>query len=70
MSDERINSEIYVFADRSKCGTGTRAGFFCSNPYTKGSFKLNDYNSVFKPEIAGVIAGVKWAFVLTSPLNF
>lgn len=35
------NGAIYIFTDGSKSEIGTRAGFFCSNPYTEDIFKLN-----------------------------
>lgn len=45
--------------------TSTGAAF-CSNPYTKGSFKLNDNNSVLQMEIVGIAEGAKGDSILTS----
>ena len=43
---------------------GIAADFLCSNPYAEGSFKLNDYNSVFQAEIVVITKGEKWASAL------
>lgn len=47
---DSFNSSIYIFTDGSQIEMGTGAGFFCSNSYAEGIFKLNDFNSVFQAE--------------------
>lgn len=67
---DSINDEIYVFADVSKGETGTRADFFCDNPYKEGSFELNDHNSVFQVEIVGKTECAKWLFFSNQQIHW
>lgn len=36
-----------MFADGLKYEAGTGAEFLCGSPHIEGSFKLNDYKTVF-----------------------
>lgn len=59
-----IRSPLFKGHNRCNGSKGERrtdAGFFCSNPYTEGSFELNDYISVFQTEIVCITEGAKWA---------
>lgn len=59
------NGESYIFFDGSKV-IGAGAGFFCINPYSDCSFKLNDYSSIFQADIVGITEDTKRASGLTS----
>ena len=54
--DRQFQRRILDIHRRIK-GNGPGANFFCSTPYTEGSFKQNDYHSVFQAEIVGITEG-------------